>query len=522
MENQPKEKGRIIFHGERWALIDFGKDAFGTLALDIFCEWSGFVSIAVGECLKNGRLDSAPGQSRIYYAQSFFGDYGLNHLKLVFPEHRAPKPELPKSRPLTKEEILPFRYVEVQGDFSELAAYRQPCFGDFDDHAASFESSDEALNRVWEFCKYSIKATNCFEHYVDGNRERLAYEADAYINQLGHFCCDASYWKARNTIDHLLNHPTWPIEWRLIMPAVVRDYVLYSGDTASAARWRAPLREFLLEKYWRADGTLPQRLTFRINQEDARTIVDWPPSCLDGCEFGDGMTVPAAYLYNALLSYDELYGVPELREQAFKLRDKLRERQNAEGLFPDLPGSRHCGLHAQMFPAYFKVTDAGTFPRVLAFLRQKKMACSVYGAQFLLGAMYELHDGEGAYRLLTSPDEPGWLHMLSDGATITMEAWSNANKPNQDWNHPWGAAPANIIPRYLAGIRPLAPGFSRFIVAPQPGPVEYFRCRHPTPRGSIVVEYHRQAPTRVILPDGTSTSFSSPETEFTLAEAPRP
>jgi hypothetical protein len=45
-----------------------------------------------------------------------------------------------------------------------------------------------------------------------------------------------------------------------------------------------------------------------------------------------------------------------------------------------------------------------------------------------------------------------------------MEAWDDSFKPNQDWNHPWGAAPGNIIVRHLAGIRPLEPGFKKFSV----------------------------------------------------------
>lgn len=39
--------------------------------------------------------------------------------------------------------------------------------------------------------------------------------------------------------------------------------------------------------------------------------------------------------------------------------------------------------------------------------------------------------------------------MIDQGSTITMEAWSLKAKPNQDWNHAWGAAPANLLPRYL-------------------------------------------------------------------------
>jgi hypothetical protein len=40
------------------------------------------------------------------------------------------------------------------------------------------------LDRVWDLCHYSIKATTFAGVFVDGDRERLACEADAYLTQL--------------------------------------------------------------------------------------------------------------------------------------------------------------------------------------------------------------------------------------------------------------------------------------------------------------------------------------------------
>ncbi|MBR2720994.1 MAG: hypothetical protein IKB74_06620, partial [Lentisphaeria bacterium] len=69
-------------------------------------------------------------------------------------------------------------------------------------------------------------------------------------------------------------------------------------------------------------------------------------------------------------------------------------------------------------------------------------------------------------------------------STITMEAWGCKFKPNMDWNHAFAAAPANIIPRMLCGIRPLEAGFKRFTVAPQADGLE-FTFRMPTVNGEI-------------------------------------
>lgn len=41
---------------------------------------------------------------------------------------------------------------------------------------------------IWEMCKHTMKATSFGRVFVDGDRERLPYEADAYINMLGWYC----------------------------------------------------------------------------------------------------------------------------------------------------------------------------------------------------------------------------------------------------------------------------------------------------------------------------------------------
>jgi len=117
------------------------------------------------------------------------------------------------------------------------------------------------------------------------------------------------------------------------------------------------------------------------------------------------------------------------------------------------------------------------------------MACSVYGAQFLLDGIYNAHDAGYGLQLLTSTGERSWYNMIRAGSTITMEAWDNKYKPNQDWNHAWGAAPANLIPRKLMGIEPLEPGFKKIRIKPQPAKLEHAEIKLPTIRGNVQVSF---------------------------------
>ena len=85
-----------------------------------------------------------------------------------------------------------------------------------------------------------------------------------------------------------------------------------------------------------------------------------------------------------------------------------------------------------------------------------------------------------------------WYNMIRMGSTITTEAWDNVYKPNLDWNHAWGAVPANIIVRRLMGIEPLEPGFGKLRIAPQPGGLQSASLKYPTVRGTVYVAFEKQ------------------------------
>ena len=75
---------------------------------------------------------------------------------------------------------------------------------------------------------------------------------------------------------------------------------------------------------------------------------------------------------------------------------------------------------------------------------------------------------------------------------MTMEAWGQAYKPNQDWNHAWGTAPANAMVRYLAGIQPLTPGYGEVQIKPQPGTVAQVDLKYRAIRGDIAVQFNHK------------------------------
>ena len=71
------------------------------------------------------------------------------------------------------------------------------------------------------------------------------------------------------------------------------------------------------------------------------------------------------------------------------------------------------------------------------------------------------------------------------------KAWDMKYKPNSDWNHAWGAAPANIITRRMFGIRPYEAGFKTAIIEPKITGLTHCAIKHPTINGFIEVHFKK-------------------------------
>ena len=90
--------------------------------------------------------------------------------------------------------------------------------------------------------------------------------------------------------------------------------------------------------------------------------------------------------------------------------------------------------------------------------------------------------------MLTSERKHGWVAMMRDhNATTTMECWSPDELPNLSFSHIWSASPTFVVPWYLAGVRPLSPGWARLRIKPQPGALASFALSMPTVKGAVRV-----------------------------------
>jgi alpha-L-rhamnosidase len=497
-------------------LVDFGRVAFGNVRLAPPPGAAGTVTVRFGEAMAGGRVNRTP-PGTVRYAEVRVALDGRPSLVVAPPpDPRNTRQVEPDAKPdpngyrtppavITPPEwgvVVPFRWVEIEGwpgDLVPAQVRRQAAFASsWDDDGSAFQSSDAVLDRIWELCRYSIKATTFAGVYVDGDRERIPYEADAYLNQLSHYATDRDRQMARDTFDWLVKHPTWPTEWRAHMVFMAHADWLDSADRGwLAARYDA-LRSKLLIDRTRADGLVTSDAA-AIRQGD---LVDWPAGERDGFVFTPVNSVVNAFHLRTLAVMAELAAAVGRDGEAAAYRAREASTRAAfqsalfdvaRGVYRDGEGTNHASLHANLFPLAFGLVPDPQRAGVVAWVRSRGMACSVYAAQYLLEGLFENGEDEAALALMTAPGDRSWAHMVESGTTITWEAWDQKYKPNQDWNHAWGAAPANLLPRFVLGVQPLAPGWRRAMIRPHPGALTRAAGKVPTPRGPITVDWMRGA-----------------------------
>jgi Bacterial alpha-L-rhamnosidase. len=504
--------------------VDFGKAAFSQLRLTLNGKsGNDTVLVHLGEVQNDGRINRTPGGTIRYSVYKLVLKPGWNTYQIVLnPDKRNTGPQA-VLMPEYIGEVTPFRYCEIEGYNDQLAPtqiVQQIAFYPFDETESFFTSSDTILNQVWDLCKYSMKATSFLGVFVDGDRERIPYEADAYINQLGFYGATRDYSIGRYSHEYLINRPTWPTEWILQSVLMAWNDYQYTGNIESLRHFYTDLKAKGLLPLADESGLISTK-TGKVTPEvlesihfkgTLRDIVDWPQSGIlglgksepgetDGFVFQDVNTVVNAYHFQAVSQLEKIakaLNQPADEKQFAALGQKLKVVFNEKlldkkrGVYFDGIGSNHSSLHANMFPLTFGLVPEKYVGKVNEFVQSRGLACSVYGSQFLMDAVYDGHNADYGLQLLSSTAERSWYNMIRVGSTISLEAWDNKYKPNQDWNHAWGAAPANIIPRKLMGIEPLEPGFSKIRIKPQPGSLSSAEIKCPTIRGDVLQSFENK------------------------------
>ena len=549
---ETQQATQIIKTGAESYFLDFGKDALGQMTLHLTSPVSDSITIEVGEALERpGVIHKNPGRNIRYLKIPLFVKAGTHAYTIEWATNEKRNSRNPVLMPDYIGEVYPFRYVSIanfKGNLTQESVKRKMVFYPFDENAAHFSSSDTVLNQVWDLCKYSMKATSFTGYYVDGDRERIPYEADALINQLSHYAVDAEYSIGRRSLNYLIYHPTWPTEWSLQNVLIAWIDYEYTGNDGLLKKYYPELQHKMLMPLAGPNGLISTRTnkqtdaflkTIHItkafdNRRGLHDNVDWPQTGdyigpekeykgeTDGFVYNTYNSVINAYYYRNLVLMQKIALVLGKKDDAKMYATKAREVHHSflqtfqdahTGLIKDGDSTSHTSLHANMFALAFGLIPQKDMKQVVQFIKSRKMACSVYGAQFLMDALYEAGEADYALSLLSSTAQRSWYNMIRIGSTITLEAWDKVYKPNLDWNHAWGAVPANIIVRKLMGVEPISPGFDTFQIKPQLGSLTSASLKTPTIKGAISVVFDNTATSttlKVSVPGGTQAHIYVP------------
>ncbi len=183
---------------------------------------------------------------------------------------------------------------------------------------------------------------------------------------------------------------------------------------------------------------------------------------------------------------------------------------------------------AQVEAVYAGVTSRSQSRRALRFinthlLRRLGVANGQYGDDLYMSnyispfisstellARLEHRDTRGALRLIRRT----WGHMITAGPGTFWEKvgfdglpanYMPLQKPVNFFSggnlgagwvslaHGWGGGPVPALSGYVLGIRPTAPGYRRWVVAPQPGDLRFAQGQAPTAHGALVSRWKRDA-----------------------------
>lgn len=533
-----EDRQAIRFHGNNTKRViasdsilfyDFGKSAFAYPKLNI--TWknesldSTVVLINLGEKAIGNTIDKQPGGGIISVKYPLTLKNGTHDYILKIPGFVSNFPhsqKLPENMP----EVIPFRYCEINLGAEKFVVNKieqQALFYDHNNDASYFSSSNQKLNAIYDLCKYSTFANTFNGDYANSQRERMMYEADCFIQQMCHYALDREYAIQRYSTENLFYHAAWPTEW--IMHSVLMAYAdyLHTGNTELIERNYDVLKAKTLLGLTTENGLISTLTGLQskdflksiyFNGDTIFDIVDWPHGKLgrEGQGLGDGgetddfefktyNSVVNAFHYRCLVLMEEMAKAVGNTEDAnfFESRSKKFKEIfnskfiNADGLYIDGLGSEHSSTHANLFPLAFGLVPEKNITKVAEYIKSKGMATGVYGANYLMEALYNAGEDDYALELLTSETDRSWMNMINVGSTMTTEAWDVKYMPEYcGWSHAWSASPAHIIPRKLMGIEPLEPGFGKISIKPQPANLSYAKVKLPTIRGDILVDFDRQ------------------------------
>lgn len=127
--------------------------------------------------------------------------------------------------------------------------------------------------------------------------------------------------------------------------------------------------------------------------------------------------------------------------------------------------------------------------------RENHLSTGFLGSTHLLPVLSKAGKNSVAITLLLQKTYPSWGYMVAKGATTIWERWnSDTGDPSMNsFNHYNYGAVTGWMYGYLAGIRPLSPGFKHILIEPHPDArMAHAKAEYESPYGKIVSHWTQE------------------------------
>lgn len=447
---------------------------------------------------------------------------------------------------------LGFRYFQIEDPGEELAPEQITVATRYnqvpDERAATFSSSNETLDAVWELARHSA-LHGSQEQFVDTpTREKGQFLGDAFniswttmqafgerklSQQAIREFVDSQrrYWSEtgrlnavypngdgkRDIPDYTEKFPEW-----------VWQYYLVTGDEELLADAYPVVQNVAdyVARHIDSDTQLVTELSGGAGPYKYG-IVDWPSQM----RYGYDMDTVARTTVNALganvfrraAQMAAVLDKPDAEVAALREHEAtVREGMNThllrddgvyvDGLKSDGSTSSHVSQHANAFPLALGLVPEHAVESVADFAVSEGVQMGPMTVQWLLYGLDETNRYDALLDVMTNSDHPGWADILQRGGTFTWESWvAREHSTEQSLSHPWGATVLIGIQKAFLGVSIEAAGSSHVGVEPPSSALSAAKGRVPTERGVVDVAWERtETPEKARTTGGLVLSASIP------------
>lgn len=390
----------------------------------------------------------------------------------------------------------------------------------------SFIGDDIFFNDLYKK-SYTSLTVNMRDTFSDSpNRERAQWWGDEMIElQEAGYALDpdglllarkgilelAAWQKADGSLFSPIPAGNWAQELPVQMLEAVygiRQYYYLTGDLDTVKTVYPAIRKYMA--LWQTDATgLVIHRTGGWDFMDAGENIDQP-------------VLENAWYYLALKSQAELAraaGETDDLEEITRKMKQLAGQFNAS--FRTADGYRSAEYtektddRAQAMAVVAGLAQPEDYPTILKVLQQEFHASPAM-ENFVFQALMQMGYDQAALDRLEQRYKP----QVDSEHTTLWESWELDNEST--YNHAWGGGSLYLLPGYVAGVRPMEPGYAVFEVVPQMADLGRVGASIPTPHGIIEVHLRRSADQygiQMTVPAGTYGWVKIKEADYGLYQS---